>query len=62
MNIDGMYSISMISDKLNLSRSFLYKAIGRKTLSHYKIGSRVLVSENQIQEFLENHKKQAENT
>jgi len=58
----NLYSVSVISARLHLSRSFLYKAIERNKLPHYKIGTRVLVSEDQIQDFLKNHEQKSEKT
>jgi len=54
----NFYNVSVISDRLHLSRSYLYKAIERNKLPHYKIGTRVLISEDQIQEFLKKHEQQ----
>jgi len=53
-----IFTVSAVSARLNLSRSYLYKQIEQKRLPHYKIGARVRISEDQIQEFLKKHMQQ----
>lgn len=50
-----LYPVFEVAIKLHISESTLYRWIHQKKISHIKIGSRVLFSQGNIEEFLNNH-------
>lgn len=50
-----LYPVFEVAIKLHISESTLYRWIHQKKISHIKIGSRVLFSQKNIEEFLNNH-------
>ena len=46
------YPVFEVAIKLHISESTLYRWIHQKKISHIKIGSRVLFSQENIEEFL----------
>jgi excisionase family DNA binding protein len=49
-----MFTVKQVAQKLNLSIGSVYKAIQSGALGHYRFGTAIRVTEEQLSEYLEN--------
>ena len=57
---DDLLDVKETSRKLRISCSFLYQIVERKRISFYRIGKRLLFSQQQIDLFLEQQLNKAQ--
>lgn len=58
--MEALLNIQEVASYLNISTSTLYRWVHQKKIKHYKIGSRVLFSQEFLNEFINNNKVNTE--
>jgi excisionase family DNA binding protein len=47
-----MSTVKMVAGRLGISPSKLYQMVARREIPHYRIGGKILLSEEDVQEYL----------
>jgi excisionase family DNA binding protein len=47
-----MYTVKVVAKRLGISPSKLYQMVSRREIPHYRIGGKILFSEENVQEYL----------
>lgn len=60
MNDNNLLDIKEVARYLHIAKSTLYRWVNQKKIKHVKIGSRVLFSQDDLNEFINNNTVNAE--